>query len=121
MKMEIEWEWYNKTIIRDEHIVYIQQFKYDRIWFFSIFDSSNNEQKRIHTFIWIYTIFMKIRERRWVKKRTWFINELTICERNIYEEGWMNEWNILDRVSLVVAENESSPVLSVVRLGRSIH
>ena len=31
-----------------------------------------------------------------------------------------NEW-ILDRVRLVVEENESSPVLNVDRLGRSIH
>ena len=30
-------------------------------------------------------------------------------------------WNILDRERLVVLENDSSPVLNVVRLGRSIH
>ena len=30
-------------------------------------------------------------------------------------------WNILDRVRLVVEENELSPIVNVDRLGRSIH
>ena len=30
-------------------------------------------------------------------------------------------WNILDRVRLVVGENDDPPVVNVDRLGRSIH
>ena len=30
-------------------------------------------------------------------------------------------WNILDRVRLVVSENDNTPVVNVDRLGRSIH
>ena len=33
----------------------------------------------------------------------------------------MKESNILDRVRLVVSKNESSPVVNVDRLGKSIH